>query len=63
MSDATKPKRLFDVRSAAEYLGIATGTIYNELSKGTFPIRPKRIGKLVRFDLRDMDKYIDDLGQ
>ena len=63
MADKPIIKRLLDVPESAEYIGLQPGTIYNRLSLGTFPIQPKRIGKLVRFDIRDLDKFIDDLGQ
>ncbi len=57
-------KRLFTVEETAYYLGLAPRTIYNAVapkSKNPFPVKPKRIGKLVRFDLRDLDKYVDSL--
>lgn len=57
-------KRLLSVADAAKYLSISPRTIYNGIapkSKAPFPIKPKRIGKLVRFDIRDLDRYIDSL--
>ena len=63
MDDQRNPKRLLTVGATAEYLGIRPGSIYNRLSEGTFPIKPKRIGKLVRFDIRDLDSYVDGLGK
>ena len=30
-------------------------------AKKPFPIKAKRIGKLVKFDMRDIDRYIDEL--
>ncbi len=58
-------KRLFTVEETAHYLGLAPRTIYNAVapkSKFPFPVKPKRIGKLVRFDVRDLDKYVDSLN-
>ena len=57
-------RRLLSVEELAEYLGISPRTIYNRLGlkgKKRFPIRPKRIGRLVKFDLKDVEKYIDSL--
>lgn len=57
-------KRLLGVEEAAVYLGIAPRTIYNGIapkSKRPFPVKVKRIGKLVKFDLRDLERYIDEL--
>lgn len=57
-------KRLLNVTEAAEYLGLAPRTIYNAIgpkAKTPFPVKAKRIGKLVRFDIRDLDRYVDSL--
>jgi len=57
-------KRLLSVEETASYLGISPRTIYNQIgrkSKKKFPVKPKRIGKLVKFDLRDLDKFIDSI--
>lgn len=57
-------KRLLNVEATAVYLGISSRSIYNAIapkSKKPFPVRPKRIGKLVRFDIRDLEKYVDTL--
>ena len=57
-------KRLLDVKEAADYLGISYKTLYNGIapkSKNPIPVRVKRIGKLVKFDIKDLDAYIDSL--
>ena len=57
-------KRLLSVQEAAAYLGISARTIYNGISRKAtkpFPVKPKRIGKLVKFDLKDLDRYIENL--
>lgn len=57
-------KRLLTIPETASYLGISKRTIYNgtsRKSKNPFPVRPKRIGKAIRFDLRDLERYIDSL--
>lgn len=58
-------KRLLTVEETAAYLGISPRTVYNGVapkSKNPFPINPKRIGKLVRFDIKELDRYVDSLG-
>ena len=50
-------KRLLSVEETAVYLGISPRTIYNQIGRratSPFPIKPKRIGRLVKFDLEDM---------
>jgi len=62
--EKTSNKRLLSVEGAAEYLDISPRTIYNQIcrkAKKKFPVKPKRIGKSVKFDIRDLDKYIDSL--
>ena len=57
-------RRLLTVREAAQYLGLAPQTLYNSISrksKKPFPVKAKRVGRSVRFDLKDLDTYIDSL--
>ena len=53
------------VEDTAEYLGISAKTIRNQLSikdeEKKFPVKPKRFGKRVLFDIRDLDSYVDGL--
>jgi len=54
-------RRLLSVEEAATYLGLSPRTIYNQVhrkTKNPFPVKPKRIGKLVKFDLKELDEYI-----
>ena len=58
------PKRLLSAQETADYLGISVRTLYNQTSrraKVEFPVKPKRIGKLLKFDIKDLDSYIDSL--
>ena len=58
------PKRLLSVEETASYLGISDRTIYNQVcrkAKKRFPIKPKRIGKRILFDIQDIEKYVDSL--
>lgn len=55
-------KRLLSVGEAAEYIGISPRSLYNRTgpkSKNPFPVKPKRVGKLVKFDKRELDEWID----
>jgi len=57
-------KRLYTIQETAAYLNIAERTLYNRVApkaKDPFPVKAKRIGKLLRFDKRDLDAYIDSL--
>lgn len=57
-------KRLLSVEETAHYLGISPRTIYNKIgrkSKNKFPVKPKRIGKLIKFDKHELDDFINAL--
>ena len=63
-SNPTTAKRLLTVKEAATYLNLSEQYIRNRLSKTAeqpFPVRPKRIGTAVRFDILDLEKYVDAL--
>ena len=57
-------RRLLSVEETAVLLGISARTIYNQTgprAKKRFPVPAKRVGKLVKFDIRDLEKYIESL--
>jgi excisionase family DNA binding protein len=54
-------KRMLGVKELSGYLGLSPQTIYNKLSAGTFPIKTKRLGRLLKWDRRDLDRYLDKL--
>ena len=54
-------RRMLGVKELAEYLGLAPQTIRNKLANGTLPIPAKKIGKLLKFDKKDVDAYVDRL--
>jgi hypothetical protein len=63
VSDTVRP-RLVGIEDAARYLGIAPKTIRNRIgpkAKNPLPVKPKRIGGKVLFDLRELDEYADSL--
>ena len=57
-------KRLFSAEEAAKYLGLSVKTLYNRTSrksKNKLPIKVKRIGKLLKFERAELDRFIDAL--
>ena len=57
-------KRMLSVKEAALYLGLSPRTVYNATapkSKAPFPVKPKRWGKKVLFDIRDLNQFADSL--
>jgi len=52
---------LMDVPLAAFYVSMAEKTLRNEISSGTFPVKPIRRGRKVLFKKKDLDEYIDGL--
>ena len=57
-------KRLLSVAETARYLNISKRTIYNKIcrnSKNPFPFKIKRIGRLPKFDIRDLEAYVDSI--
>ena len=64
MDNTTIKKRLLSAEETAAFLGISVRTIYNQTSRKAkikFPIKPKRIGRRILFDLRDLEHYVDSL--
>ena len=55
-------KRLLSVEETALYLGISCRTIYNQIgrkAKRRFPIPIVKVGRTVKFDRLDIEKFID----
>jgi len=64
MNKSPMKKRLLTVSEVANYLGISPRSIYNQTGRraqNKFPIKSIRVGKCIRFDIRDIRKYLDDL--
>jgi predicted DNA-binding transcriptional regulator AlpA len=59
--DGSIKKRMLGVRELAEYLGLKAQTVYNQTSAGTFPIKHRRIGRLLKWDIQDINSYLDSL--
>jgi excisionase family DNA binding protein len=57
-------RRLLSVKELSEMLGISPRTIYNRThrsAKKPFPIKFKRFGKLIKFDVKDVEEYLRSL--
>ena len=54
-------KRLLTVQELSKYLGLSPYTIRDKVRKGDFPFPAKRIGRLMVFDINEVDNYIDGL--
>ncbi len=55
--------RLLTIKETASMLGISEQTIYNGIQrnpKTPFPIKPKRIGRAVRFPLSRIQDYMEE---
>jgi predicted DNA-binding transcriptional regulator AlpA len=56
------PDQLLDIAELASRLKIPAKTIRNKLCDGTWPIRPVRIGRAVRWRESDVERVIADLA-
>lgn len=57
-------KRLLDVEETAKFLGLKPRTIYNRVApkaKDPFPVKPRRIGRKVLFDIRDLEAFVSSI--
>jgi hypothetical protein len=56
--------RLLGIEETVNYLGIAPKTLRNRLGPraiNPFPVKPKRIGMRVLFDIKALDAFIESL--
>ncbi len=55
-------KRLLTVKELANYLGLTVRSVYTRKSRGTIPTNCiVKLGELIRFDLAEVNKWIDGL--
>ncbi|MFA4901308.1 MAG: helix-turn-helix domain-containing protein [Desulfobaccales bacterium] len=54
-------RRMLDIQDLSDYVGLSRQTIYNKLAAGTFPIKTKRIGRRLKWDRKDVDRFLDQL--
>jgi len=55
----TMQRRLIDINELSEYLGISKHTLYTWVSQRRIPY--VKVGRLTKFDLDDIDEWIDNL--
>ena len=59
------PDKLLTIKEVARILRISERTIYNKVRPNSkfkpFPIPVKRVGQLVRFEAKAVQRYIDEL--
>ena len=59
------PDKLLTIKEVARILQISERTIYNKVRPNSkfepFPIPVKRVGKLIRFEAKAVQRYIDKL--
>ena len=56
--------RLMDLETAAHYIGMAPKTLRNRIARTAedpFEVKPKRRGRKILFDKKELDKYADSL--
>lgn len=58
-SDISPGKRFLTSKELGQYLGISPHTIHNYVSVRRFPIRHKKIGKALRFDMKEILLYLE----
>jgi excisionase family DNA binding protein len=58
MSEATNEKLLLSAAEAAGLLGISRSAYYSLLSSGRIGPLPVRLGRSVRFDRRELERWV-----
>ncbi len=53
---------LLTVEELSKILRIAIGSIRNQLCRGTFPLRPIKVGHLLRFRSEDVERFLESQG-
>jgi predicted DNA-binding transcriptional regulator AlpA len=59
-----RQKRWYSSKETADYIGISIRSLYNQTgprAKKKFPVRPKRVGRLLKFDRRELEAYLESL--
>ncbi|MEI6610984.1 MAG: hypothetical protein WCO53_14755 [Deltaproteobacteria bacterium] len=54
-------KRMMDIKELSSYIGLKQQTIRNQISMGKFLIPTKKLGRLLKWDRRDVDGFLDKL--
>lgn len=54
-------KRMLTISELSTRIGLKPQTVRNKLNCGTFPIKTKRIGRKLLWDIKDVDRFLDGL--
>ena len=54
-------RRMIGIKELSAILGLKEQTIRNKLTSGTFPIPTKKIGRLLKWDNKDVEKFLNSL--
>jgi len=52
---------MMDIKELSSYIGLKPQTIRNQISMGKFQIPTKKLGRLLKWDRRDVDGFLDKL--
>ena len=52
-------KKLIDIHELCEITGFAKQTVYNKVNNYTFPIKPIKVGRSLRWRLSEVYDFID----
>ena len=61
MKNQFQDKRLMSVQDLAQYLGMSPWTVRAKIRKNEFPFKPRRLGRFLKFDIQEVDRYINNL--
>ena len=61
LGEKSMEQRFIGIEELGQYLDIRPQTIRNHLSNGTFPIPAKKICGRVKFDKKDVERYVSKL--
>ena len=54
-------KRMLNIQEMSDRVGLRPQTIRNKLNCGTLPIKTKKIGRKLLWDIKDVDRFLDGL--
>jgi len=54
-------KRMLNIKELSIRIGLKPQTIRNRLHTGKFPIKTKKIGRKLLWDIKDVDRFLDSL--
>jgi predicted DNA-binding transcriptional regulator AlpA len=62
--EGKREKRWLSSKEASDYIGISIRSLYNMTgprAKKKFPVRVKRVGRLLKFDIKELEAYLESL--